>query len=155
MTLDELQEIAVSLENTPLAVRRLAEGLNEEQLRRKPPGGEFSVLENICHLRDIEEEGYAVRIQKILVEDRPLLVDLDGAQMAAERDYNSEELKAALDAFASAREANVRTIQGLVPEQLTRTGSFENTGKITLGRLLEMMREHDDIHIDELNKMRA
>ena len=84
-----------------------------------------------------------------------MLVDLDGAQLAAERDYNTEDLMVALDAFANAREANVRTIQRLVPEQLTRTGTFENTGKITLGRLLEMMREHDDIHIDELKKLRA
>lgn len=154
MLQDEYQGLTNSLANTPASVRRLAEGLSESETRWKPANGNFSVVENVCHLRDIELDGYAVRIKRILREDQPFLSDLNGARLAEERDYNNQELKAALDTFAQARDDNVRLIRGLSSEQLARTGMFENTGAITLRGLLELMREHDDAHIDELTKLR-
>lgn len=154
MTLNNCEEIATSLVRTLSEVRGLTGGFSEDQSKWKPPTGEFSVVENICHLRDIEVEGYAVRIRKILLEGQPFLMDLDGARMAKERDYNNQELDAALDAFAHAREECISTILGLSSEQLMRTGTLENTGSITLADLLEMMREHDAAHIAELNTLR-
>jgi len=50
---------------------------------------EFSVLENICHLRDLELQGYTPRIRRILAEADPDLADFDGARVAAESSYNN------------------------------------------------------------------
>lgn len=155
MTQSSSDAISNSLANTHGEVRRLVEGLSEADTRWKPATDEFSAVENVCHLRDIELDGYTVRIKRILLEDQPFLSDINGARLAEERDYNSQELKAALDAFAKAREDNVRTIRGLSSEQLTRTGTFENSGAITLEGLIEMMREHDDAHIHELTSLKA
>lgn len=153
MTRSECEDLVLSLASTPAAVRRLANGLSFKETQWKPEGGEFSVVENICHLRDIEVEGYAVRIKRILLEDQPFLSDLDGARLAEERDYNSQDFGSAMEAFTEAREDNVRTIKGVSSEQLTRTGTLENSGIITLERLIEMMREHDQVHITELTAL--
>jgi hypothetical protein len=155
MTPSEFEELARSLAETPAHIRRLAEGLNAEESRWKPAADAFSVVENVCHLRDIEVDGYAARINLILNEDEPFLPDLNGAQLVAERRYNEQQLDAALDAFADARERNLLVIQSLSSEQLARSGTFENTGAITLSRLLELMREHDAAHLDELSGLRA
>lgn len=154
MTRNELEELANFLAETPVRIRRLAEGFVESETRRKPADEGFSVVENICHLRDIEVDGYAARIQRILIEDEPFLPDLNGAQLAAGRRYNEQELAAALDAFTDARRDNVLAVKELSSAQLERQGVFENTGAITLSRLLEMMREHDLAHLDELNCLR-
>jgi hypothetical protein len=154
MTQNGHRDLIELLADTTLAVRRLMEGLSESDTQWKPASGEFSVVENICHLRDIEVEGYTVRIRRILQEDQPLLEDLDGAKLAQERDYNNQEVFAALRAFGRAREGNVRTLRGLTSEQLMRTGTFEDAGTITLTRLLELMREHDDVHIAEMSDLR-
>ena len=142
------------LAETPAAVRRLAEGLTEGEARWKPSATAFSVVENICHLRDLEVEGYGARIRRILAEEEPFLRDLDGARLARQRSYNEQELKAALDAFTRAREHNLRTIKGLSQEHLKRAATFEQLGRITLERLLEMMLEHDRAHLLELSEVR-
>jgi hypothetical protein len=155
MTQSECEERIKSLANTPTEVRRLADGLSLNETRWNPPGDEFSVVENVCHLRDIELDGYAVRINRILQEDQPFLTDLNGAKLAVDRAYNSQDLSSAMEAFTQARENNVRIIRELSSAQLERTGTLEDIGEITLRRLLDLMQEHDNVHLNELVNLRA
>ena len=53
MTPEDFREVIRSLEETPLAVARVFSPLSQADLKRKN-SDDFSVLENICHLRDIE-----------------------------------------------------------------------------------------------------
>src|SRR5260370_33437178 len=71
---------------------------------------EFSALENICHLRDIEVEGYTVRVNKILTENDPVLTDIDGGRLAIDRAYNNKNIDEALEAFALARRQNIAVL---------------------------------------------
>ncbi|MBD0370787.1 MAG: DinB family protein [Pyrinomonadaceae bacterium] len=154
-TREEFQALVVNLEETPGKVRRLVESLGEGEKVWKPVANEFSAIENVCHLRDIEEEGYCVRIQRLMEETEPYLNDLDGARLARERDYNSQNMNEALERFTQARGRNVTTVRSLQLEGLNRRGTFEGTGAVTLGQLLLMMREHDEAHIRELENLRA
>src|SRR5436189_6166358 len=108
MSSAELKELLGTLVGTPAKIRGLLDHLSDQQLRRRSSEGEFSCLETVCHLRDIEAEGYAPRINRILEEDQPMLADVDGARLAAERDYNSQDVNDALGIFSTAREGNVR-----------------------------------------------
>lgn len=49
------------------------------------PSERFSPLGQLCHVRDIEIDGYHVRLRRMLEEDRPLLVSLDSDALASER----------------------------------------------------------------------
>jgi hypothetical protein len=155
MTPDEFAQLTKFLAETPAAVRQLTSNLTESAARWKPSDKEFSAVEHLCHLRDIEQEGYRARIGRILEEEQPLLPDLDGARLAQERSYNKQELNVALDVFTRARLDNLSLIKSLSPEQLGRCGTFENVGPITLEKLLHMMREHDEAHLQELKDLRA
>jgi hypothetical protein len=154
MTPEVFQRTISFLEETPQVIGCLIAGLADEDLTWKPSEKEFSVVENICHLRDIEQEGYRMRIDKLLNEDKPFLTDIDGGKLAEERNYNSQNLNSALRAFTRARETNVRPIKHLTSDQLNRKGTFENVGPITLEGLLLMMQEHDQDHIKKLNNLR-
>jgi hypothetical protein len=155
MTREEFQALVLWLEGMPQRVRQLVHGLGEGERVWKPTASEFSATENVCHLRDIEEEGYSVRIKKLIEESEPFLHDLDGGLLARERDYNSQNLVDALERFASARMNNVAAVRSLPPDGLERKGTFEGSGLITLSELLLMMREHDEGHIKELESLRA
>jgi hypothetical protein len=154
MTTPELEHLLEYLSETPDVVGQLAGALTEEDRRWRPREAEFSVLENVCHLRDIEREGYAARIRRLLDENEPLLPDIDGSRLARERDYNSHQMETALEDFAGAREGNVAVIRSLTPDQLERAGVLETVGPITLSRLLRMMREHDEAHRKEIEELR-
>lgn len=143
------------LSEMPDNLKSRLDSLSDEQLRLKPDGGYFSILENICHLRDIEIEGYGVRLQRLLSEEHPTLPDLNGGQLALERRYSQQALQPALDDFIRARHANLKLLEKLTANQLARTGYLEPLGEITLGRLLELWVEHDQGHIRELEKLLA
>ena len=154
MTEQELQELKTFLQKTPGTVQQLVVDLANTDLRWKQSEKEFSVLEHVCHLRDIEQEGYTTRIRKLLTETHPFLPDIDGDKLAQERNYNGQQLDVALHAFLIARKQNVRVIRNLSPDRLNHRGMFENFGAITLEGLLLMMREHDEDHLRALNQMR-
>ena len=150
MSAEELHQLIETLAQTPETIAGCANDLSNEDLRRRNENGEFSALENVCHLRDIEVEGYTVRINRILSEDDPVLPDIDGGRLAIERNYNGQNLDDALKTFAGARAANVRTLRVLREEQLSRAGMLEGVGAVSLERLIELMLEHDQGHIDDL-----
>src|SRR6185295_19797925 len=87
------------LDETPDKLKSFTAGLASAEIRWSSSPDEFSMLENICHLRDLELQGYSPRIRRILAEPDPALADFDGARVAAESSYNSEQPAVALDAF--------------------------------------------------------
>jgi len=150
MNQNELQDLIRVLEEMPNFTAQLAIGLSDVELKRKPTEIDFSLTEQVWHLRDIEELGYTVRIKKLLSEDHPLLSDIDGAKLAIERDYNSLDFAEGQQGFARMRSANIEKIRGLSLEQLGRTGQFDDSTEVTLEGVLLMMRDHDAVHRNEL-----
>jgi len=143
-----------ALQETPTTLATLIDALPDSELRWKNSDGEFSALENVCHLRDIETEGYTTRIDRILAETNPFLGDIDGGRLAFERRYNDQDPKLALRAFVVARMKNLEKLRAADTKKLEREGTLEGTGLVTLGRLAEMMLEHDQGHIEELRVLR-
>ena len=155
MNYESTEELLATLARTPVEIARLINDVPDFSVVIKPSPDEFSVLENVCHLRDIETEGYSVRIQRILAEDNPALADVDGARLAIERDYNKQDLNDALAAFTAARKQNVADFTNASAAEYERAGTLEVVGQITLRKLLEMMCQHDEGHVDEVRAIRA
>lgn len=148
----EYKELIKSLEDTPRRIKQLVSDLGESKVRERSGYNAWSVVEHICHLRDIEKEGYSVRITKLLTEDQPLLENIDGDRLAVERAYINQDFKEALDTFTNARAVNVGAIRDLSADQLSRSGMFDNS-PFSLLDLLNKMREHDHEHINELTQL--
>ncbi|HSE25545.1 MAG TPA: DinB family protein [Pyrinomonadaceae bacterium] len=152
MKREDHDDLVNQLAATP---NRLGQLIDEtsENLRYRPADGRFSILENVCHLRDIEIEGYTDRIKRILEEDSPDLQDIDGGRLAFEREYNKQDLIPALKTFVEAREKNLARLRNVDVKELEKTGNLQGVGQVTLARLLEMMLEHDEGHLTELQML--
>jgi hypothetical protein len=137
------------LAGAPQAIREAFAGMDAEKIRRKPNLTLFSPLEDVWHLRDIEREGYLVRIGRILSENVPALEDLDGDRMAVERRYNELELAPAIAGFAVARAESLALLKGLPTEAWMRQAHFANR-VIDLRMLIDMMVEHDHGHLSSI-----
>jgi hypothetical protein len=118
--------------------------------QRGAANGNFSVHQHVCHLRDIDIEGYRMRIERMLSEVIPTLVDLDGAKLARERNYHRQDVRTAQAAWAAVRADLVRRLAGLTQAERQRTGVMEGVGEITVDGLIEMMLAHDREHRDDL-----
>jgi DinB family protein len=137
----------------PRLLQSCAERLPRTEWTRRPSPGLFSLVEHCCHLRDLEEEGYTLRLRRMLREDRPELEDFDGGAVAAGRAYPAQDLGAARQAFAEARSRNLLVLAGLDAAALARTARFGEHGTITVVRLAELMVEHDAGHRSELEDL--
>src|SRR5690349_13745705 len=104
----------------PRFLDEAVESAGPEELAVRGPGETFSIREQACHLRDVEREGFLVRVRRILEEDVPELPGFDGAAVAAARDYNSQDARAAARDFAIARAEVVSIVSRATPAQLAR-----------------------------------
>jgi DinB superfamily len=137
----------------PQTVRDLITRRSAEDLSRKPESGDFSLRENVLHLRDIDLEGFEPRVMRILSEENPFLPDVDGAKLAAERDYNAQPIAPALEAFAASRARSIARLRTLSDAELDRTGELEGVGRVTLRELLQRWLEHDAGHVREMEAL--
>ncbi len=149
-----LADAIETLSATPVRAAELTRGLSEEQLSRKVDPKFFSLRENVLHLRDIDVEGYEKRIRRILSESAPVLEDVNGGQLARERNYNAQPLEPALAEFAMARASSVERLRGCQETDLERTAEMLGSGVVTLRRLLEMWMRHDAEHLTDMAGLR-
>ena len=150
-----LAPLLLTLESTPALVARAAEKVTPGQARQKPSGGGFSLVEHAWHLADLELEGYAVRIERLLREDKPFLSDFNGERIAIERGYSGLDLNDALALFADARAANVERLRSLTPTEWNRLGRQESVGLLCLEDIPRMMADHDREHTREITELLA
>jgi hypothetical protein len=128
-----------------------AAGRREHMLHRPAPAL-FSLVEHACHLRDVEREGYLVRVRRMLTEKAPALQPFDGGAVAAERNYREQDARLAAQEFGAARRELVGLLAPLTEEDLGRTGTFD--GKpVTFGDVIAMMVEHDRGHREEMERL--
>ena len=149
-----LQEsAAAALARMPGQLREIVETIAAERRRSRPASGGFSAVEHVCHLRDIDGDGYAVRLERMLSEEKPVLADIDGDALARERDYQSQDLEAALSSFAATRWQISARLAKLTPEERQRTGLMAAIREITIEGVVGAMLAHDSEHLDQLSEL--
>ena len=111
------------------------------------PSEPLTAIEQICHVRDIEIEGYGVRFRRTLSESNPTLASIDTEALAKERAYGTSDADAALADFREARLKTVALLKDLGPEQFDRTAMFEGYGAVSMRSLVHYLCSHDQQHL--------
>ena len=111
------------------------------------PSEHYTAHEQICHVRDIETDGYQERFRRTLDEQHPFLPGVDGDALAIERSYATSDATAVLEAFRVARTRTLELISQLTPQQFARTAEFEDYGNVTLRSLVHYLCSHDQQHL--------
>jgi hypothetical protein len=138
-----------SLVAMPRFVEQAVAAADAEGLARRGPGGTFSLTEQACHLRDLEREGYLVRVRRILAEETPTLAGFDGDAVARERDYPAQDAFRAARDFSASRAELVALLRSVDGPRAQRTAMFGGQ-RITLAGLVGMIEDHDRGHRDEI-----
>ena len=111
------------------------------------PSEAFTPIEQICHVRDIEIDGYHVRFQRTLNESNPTLVSIDSEILAKKRSYTTSSAAEVFAVFRAARTKTIELISTLSAEQLARTAVFEGYGALSLRSLVHYLCSHDQQHL--------
>jgi DinB superfamily len=118
------------------------------------PSERLTAIEQICHVKDIEVDGYQVRFNRVLQEERPVLPDIPGEPLAVERDYANADAAQVLAALRKARAETVSRVAGFTDVQLERVAMFEGT-PTTLRGLVHFLCSHDNQHLAGLQWLLA
>jgi hypothetical protein len=110
------------------------------------PSESLTAVEQICHVRDVEVDGYHVRLHRTLDESCPILTSLDGEALANERSYATADATAVFAAFRQARVKTLALVSHYTAEQLARTARFDGH-EVTLRGLVHYLCSHDQQHL--------
>jgi hypothetical protein len=98
-------------------------------------------------VRDIEVDGYHVRLRRMLDEDTPTLAAIDSEALVEPRRYSKADPGEILAAIRAARATTVAIVAGLGDGDLRRDGFFEGYGRLTVKALVHYLCSHDLQHL--------
>ncbi len=143
------------LRATPLRLKAALKGVPKALLLWPPAPGKWSILEIVCHLRDMEKDAYLARYQRILAEVEPALPDVDGDAYSLEKDYRSQRLSEALRDWTRLRRESLKLLAGVKREQWDRSGIHAVAGRLTLA---DFVRRHavgnDEAHLGQIDAIK-
>jgi hypothetical protein len=153
MSLSEI--IDAYLEGARL-LRRATVGMSTEQALARPVSGKWSTLEVACHLADIDALD-AMRMKRLIAEDRPLLLDADETLFAAALAYQHRDLEGEVSLIENTRWQVARILRTLPNEALARAGDYRIGGRVeqrTLEQILAKAIRHFAHHLPFIHEKR-
>lgn len=127
-------------------LERLVEDADHIDWRHRPAPDSWSLVEIVCHLRDVELEVHQPRIRAIVDEEMPFIPGVNPDSWAEPRRYREEEGDEAFAQCLSARRETVTLLSGLEPGQWQRRGRHAFLGTTTLQELVYLIVNHDEAH---------
>lgn len=152
----DIHEARAFLARTPSTLRALLAGWSDAWLDAREAPGTYSTRDVLGHLIHGEDTDWIPRGEVILRhgESMPFTpFDREGFRAA----YGAMSLAELLDRFASRRSANLTRLDafGLRGEDLARTGTHPEFGRVTLGQLLSTWVVHDFTHLAQIVRVAA
>ena len=141
--MDLLMWMPAMIKTTPQRWLALTEHLPDELLTQTPKSGEWSAVDCLLHLMDAEEV-LQFRL-KAFLDGQDFLPNFDPATMGSPPDPEQSPRDLA-QAFARRREASLRALEAVTPDDLKREARHEELGQVTLAHMLNEWATHDLNH---------
>ena len=135
-------------------VVRALEGFPAGKLTARPFRGKWTAAELVHHLADAEMTA-AIRLRRLLVEERPVIYGYDQEAFATRLRYNERDIAPALEAFRAARATTVQILEAMTADDWTRQAWHTERGVFGTERLLELTAAHARNHAAQIARLRA
>ncbi len=154
MTRDERAELIRRYKDGYDEVTRSLEGFTEEELSARPLPGKWTAREIVHHLADSEMNS-AIRLRKLLAEERPQIQGYDQDVYAERLGYNGRPVGPALDALRGARATSAQILDSMTDEDWARAGTHSESGPYGAEDWLRIYALHAHDHAAQIRRLRA
>jgi len=131
------------------AEARLVVASAGDDLRTRPADGEWSVIELLGHMFDVEMV-VGVRLRRTLYEDNVKLTGFDQDRWVSSAGYVDAVAEPLLEAVGAMRPLTIGAWQGATPEQRQRTGLHSERGPESSETIYRLLAGHDRFHLDQM-----
>jgi hypothetical protein len=135
----------------PALIADAVRGLDDAQLDARPADGGFTAREVVHHTADSEMTS-AVRLRRLVAEDRPQIVGYDADLFAARLHYATRPVQPSLDAIRAARETSASILGALSEEDWLRAGTHSESGEYSIDTWLEIYADHCHDHVGQIQR---
>ena len=143
--IDRLESFAEIL---PVLVR----DVKEADARWKPKDRQWSILEIVNHLVDIEVEDMRLRLGLVLQDPGQDWPGINPQQWAIERKYNERDLAESVAAFVSERRISIDFLRSLSDPSWDNAYDHPVLGSMRTGDILSAWAAHDILHTRQICK---
>jgi hypothetical protein len=153
MTPEERQQLISQYEAGYDEVVRSLEGFPVDQQTAHPLPGKWSAREIVQHLADSEMNS-AIRLRRLLAEERPVIHAYDQNDYAKRLNYNERDIAPALESLRSSRATTAQLLAQMTDEDWKREGWHPESGIYTVERWLEIYAAHAHNHAAQIRRLK-
>ena len=128
------------------------EGITEGELDAQPGGGQWSPRQIAHHLADSELTS-AIRLRRLLAEQRPVISGYDEEEFARRLHYD-RPIESSLEALRAARLSSASLLERLTEQEWTREGTHSQSGRYTVEDWLRIYTAHAHDHAAQIRRAR-
>jgi hypothetical protein len=126
--------------------------ITPEELDARPGAGKWTVREIVHHLADSETTA-AIRIRRLLAEDRPEIKGYDQDEFARRLHYDRPH-ETSLQLFKVIRESTAELLERMAPSDWLREGTHSEMGRYTAETWLTVYGAHAHKHANQIRAAR-
>jgi hypothetical protein len=150
---EERQKLIAQYRDGYAAIAEALLKITPEELDAKPGPGQWSPREIVHHLADSETTS-AIRLRRLLAEDRPVIHGYDQDEFARRLHYDRPH-ETSLELFKYARAATAELLDRLEPADWLREGTHSEVGRYTVETWLKTYAEHAHKHARQIRAARG
>ena len=133
----------------PAVVQAALAGATDAELDDRPADGGWTARETVHHVADSELTS-AIRLRRLIAEDKPAILGYDGNLFARRLYYGERPVGPSLDAIGAARAATAEILDRLTEAEWRRTGTHDEHPTYGVLEWLEIYAEHCHEHADQI-----
>ncbi|MGB7219953.1 MAG: DinB family protein [Vicinamibacterales bacterium] len=153
MDLKTRQKLTDQYKDGYRVVAEAVAGATDVALDAHPAPDKWSAREIVHHLADSEMTA-AIRLRRLLAEDRPQIVGYDQDEYARRLHYD-RPIQASLDALNAARRSTADILDRMTEAEWQREGTHSEIGRYTVEHWLETYAAHAHAHASQIKVARA
>jgi hypothetical protein len=153
MTHEERKTLIAQYKDGYAAIAEALLKITPEELDARPAPNRWTTREIIHHLADSEMTS-AIRLRRLLAEDKPAIQGYDQEEFARRLHYERPH-EASLEAFRYARLTTGELLDCLQPADWLREGTHSESGRYTVETWLKIYAEHAHKHARQIREARG
>jgi len=150
---EQRKKLVAEYRNGYAAVAEALLKITPNELDARPSPGRWSVREIIHHLADSEMTS-AIRLRRLLAEDRPVIQGYDQDEFSRRLHYDRPH-ETSLELFKYVRLSTAELLDRLDEADWVREGTHTESGRYTVETWLNIYAEHAHRHARQIREARG